>query len=126
MVTWVKNSKGGDMTELQKDQAFKKLKGRIAIFKGEVREIGTTLIGDELFVPLKVGEINLCEDLNIQFNLPETAKSTVAKWKKGETHVLRGRIAQKGDLSDDAVCENSEVVSNEVFDKDTSAEPSGK
>ena len=126
LVDWVKNWKTGKLTDLQRDQALEKLKGRMVVFKGEVREIGTTMIDEKLFVSLKVGKINMMENLNIQFNLPESAKSTVAAWKKGETHVLRGRVEKMGDLEDDAVCEKSEVVPNEVFDKDTSAVPSGK
>ena len=126
LVDWVKNWKSGKLTDLQRDQAFEKLKGRMVVFKGEVREIGTTMLDEKLFVSLKVGKINMLEDLNVQFNLPEAAKSTVAAWKKGEAHVLRGRVEKKGDLEDDAVCEDSEVVSIEVFDKDASSAPSGK
>ncbi len=127
---WIKNNGIDRQLDLQRDrrdsQAFEKLKGRMVIFKGKVREIGITA-DKELYVSLTVGMISMVERMNIQFNLPESAKSIVSAWQKGETHVLRGRVEKMGnDLEDDVVCEDSEVVSIEVFDKDASSAPSGK
>ena len=130
LTRWIAYNGNDRQIDLQRDrrdsQAFEKLKGRMVIFKGKVREVGITA-DKELYVSLTVGMISMVERMNIQFNLPDSAKSTVSAWKKGETHVLRGRVEKMGnDLEDDVVCEDSEVVSIEAFDKDASSAPSGK
>ena len=113
LVDWIKVRK--DQTEIQKKEAFGKLKGKMVAFRGEVREVGKTAFGGKPFVSLKVGKLDMFENINIQFNVKESQASTVAAWNKGETHILRGRIKGNGDLQDDASCDNAEIVSDEEY-----------
>lgn len=113
LIDWIKIRK--DQTEIQKKDAFSKLKGKMVVFRGEVREVGKTAFGGKPFVSLKVGKLDMFENINIQFNFKDSQASTVAAWGKGETHILRGRIKGSGDLQDDASCDNSEIVPDEKF-----------
>ncbi|MBR4652841.1 MAG: zinc ribbon domain-containing protein [Kiritimatiellae bacterium] len=108
LIAWVKD-KGG-RTDLARDEAFAKLKGKTAILRGRVREIGNTALSGELFVSLTVGRISSLENLNIQFNVRESQAEKVKMWNKGEVRTMRGRIMGQGDLSDDAVCDLGEIV----------------
>ena len=113
LVDWIKARK--DQTDIQKKEVFGKLKGKMVAFRGEVREVGKTAFGGKPFVSLKVGKLDMFENINIQFNVKESQASTVAAWNKGETHILRGRINGSGELQDDASCDNAEVVSDEKY-----------
>lgn len=113
LVDWIKTSR--NQTEMKRKESFGKLKGRMVAFRGKVREVGKTAFGDKPFVSLKVGNLDMFENVNIQFNVKESQVSTVAAWDKGETHILRGRIVGSGDLEDDACCDNAEVVSEEKY-----------
>ncbi|MCR5413262.1 MAG: hypothetical protein K6F50_00860 [Kiritimatiellae bacterium] len=114
LVKWVKAF--GKETDMQHEEAFKKLKGKTVVFKGTVRDVGKTMIEETPYVSLKVGKIDMLQDLNIQFNFGKKDIATIGKWNKGETHAIRGRIAEIGDLEDDAKCEAAESVSVEEYD----------
>lgn len=108
LILWIKSQE--KMTELQRKQMFGKLKGRMVIVAGEVREIGKTTFGSKTFVSLTVGKISTFEKANIQFNVPDSLTNTVIGWQKGETHVMRGCIKETGDLADDVVCDKAEIL----------------
>ena len=123
LFAWIKaNDK---MTELQRDVGFKKLKGRMVIVSGEVREIGKTMFSDKPFVSLSVGKIDLIKRINIQFNVSDALASTVVEWQKGERHIMRGCIYKRGDLTDDVVCDKVELLdkSEELYKYLESAKP---
>lgn len=115
LISYIKNKK--DQTELQRSEGFKKLKGKTVVFKGEVRNVGTTMFGGKTYVSLKVGSLNMFENINIQFNVPESLKTTVGSWARGEIRILRGTIKGQGDMEDDAVCENASVVDSAKYDE---------
>ena len=108
LFTWIKAK--DKMTELQRDVGFKKLKGRMVIVSGEVREIGKTMLGDKPFVSLSAGKIDLIKRINIQFNVSDALARTIVEWQKGERHVMRGCISETGDLTDDVVCDKVELL----------------
>jgi len=56
-----------------------------------------------------VGFIRAKTDMT-PFNVPRHLRGTVAMWDIGETHVMRGIISGRGDLKDDAVCSDAEIV----------------
>lgn len=114
LVEWIR-LKGGQ-TDLQRKQTFEQLKGRTVVLKGDVREIGKTLFFDKLFVSLTVGKISRFVKMNVQFNVPDSLTPTVSSWQKGETHVMRGKIASFGDVVDDAKVENAEIVKTENYE----------
>ena len=100
----------GNMTDLMRDDAFAKIKGKTVMLRGKVREIGKTTFSDEIFVSLTVGQLNALENLNVQFNIRESQAEKVKSWNKDEIHTLRGRIKGQGDITDDAVCDIAEIV----------------
>ena len=80
LIDWIKVRK--DQTEIQKKDAFSKLKGKLVVFRGEVREVGKTAFGGKPFVSLKVGKLDMFENINIQFNFKDSQASTVAAWAR--------------------------------------------
>jgi hypothetical protein len=108
LVAWIKNAK--NMTDMARDDAFAKLKGKTVILRGKVREIGKTAFSEQIFVSLTVGQLDVMEKLNVQFNVRESQIEKVKAWNKDEVHTMRGRIASKGDLTDDAKCDIAEIV----------------
>lgn len=108
LVAWVRNKK--NMTDLARNDAFAKMKGKTVILRGKVRQIGKTAFSEEVFVSLTVGQIDALERINVQFNVRESQAAVVKAWNKDEVHTMRGRIKGKGDLSDDAECDIAEVV----------------
>jgi predicted transglutaminase-like cysteine proteinase len=98
------------MTNMARDDAFAKLKGKTVMLRGKVREIGKTAISDEVYVSLTVGQLDMMERINVQFNVRESLVEKVRMWNKDEVHTMRGRIASKGDLEDDAKCDIAEIV----------------
>ncbi len=98
-----------DMTPSEQEEMWKKFEGKKVVFKGTVRTVGTSVAG-KFYVSLTVGRIGWFENLNIQFNVPRHLRGTVAMWDIGETHVMRGIISGRGDLKDDAVCSDAEIV----------------
>ena len=108
LIAWIRNKR--TMTDLMRDDAFAKIKGRTVILRGKVREIGKTAFSDEIFVSLTVGQLNALENLNVQFNIRESQSEKVKTWNKDEIHILRGRIKSQGDITDDAVCDIAEIV----------------
>lgn len=113
LVSWIKVRE--DQTEIQRNDTFSKFKGKMVVFRGEVREVGKTVFGGRLFVSLTVGELNEFENINIQFNFKNSQETMVAAWGKGETHVLRGRINGRGDMFDDVSCDTVEIVQEEKY-----------
>jgi hypothetical protein len=75
------------------------------------------MFGRKTYVSLKVGSLNMFENINIQFNVPESLKTTVGSWARGEIRILRGTIKGQGDMEDDAVCENASVVDSAKYDE---------
>ena len=56
-----------------------------------------------------------CILATIRFNLKKSQNSAVATWKKGETHILRGRIEDAIRIFDGCSCDDAEVVSEEKY-----------
>ena len=114
MIDWIKIR--DKLTDLQNEECFKEIKGKMVIVSGEVREIGKTTIGNHTFVSLKADKKSTFKNVNIQFNVPDSLASAVIKWQKGESHVMRGCVDALGDLVDDVVCEKAEILDeNEEF-----------
>lgn len=108
LIAWIRTKEG--MTDLMRDDAFAKLKGKTVILRGKVREIGKTAFSEEVFVSLTVGRLGALENLNVQFNVRESQTEKIKTWNKDEVHTLRGRIKGQGDLTDDAECDIAEIV----------------
>lgn len=108
LIAWAKGKSG--QTDLVRDEAFDRLKGKTVILKGVVREVGKTMFSEDYYVSLKVGKISAFENLNIQFTMRESQYDKFKTWNKGEVHTLRGRISGQGDLEDDAECDLGEIV----------------
>ena len=113
LISWIKSEGNGN--DLKRDEEFKALKGKYVVFAGKIREIGKAMIGGKPFVSLTVGKKNSLERINIQFNVPKELVKTVSEWQKGEFRVLRGCVAEKGDLEDDAKCDNCEIVPEDKY-----------
>lgn len=114
LVEWLK--KKSDQTDIQNKQAFEKMKGRMIVLKGEVRNIGKTMFREKLYVSLQVHEISRYVHVNVQFNIPDNLTSTVSAWQKGEVYVMRGKLSSTGDVVDDAKADNAEIIKNEDYD----------
>ncbi len=108
LIAWIRNEK--NMTDLARDDAFAKMKGKTVVLSGKVREIGKTFFSDEVFVSLTVGQLDALEDINVQFNVRESQTAAVKTWNKDEVHTMRGRIKGHGDLEDDVECDLAEAV----------------
>lgn len=108
LIAWIRTKEG--MTDLMRDDAFAKLKGKTVMLRGKVREIGKTAFSEEVFVSLTVGRLGALENLNVQFNVRESQTEKIKTWNKNEVHTLRGRIKGQGDLTDDAECDIAEIV----------------
>ena len=108
LVAWIRSKKG--MTEMARNDAFAKLKGKTVMLHGKVRQIGKTAFSDEVYVSLTVGQLDVMERINVQFNVRESLVEKVRAWNKDEIHTMRGRIANQGDLEDDAECDIAEIV----------------
>lgn len=108
LIAWIRTKEG--MTDLMRDDAFAKLKGKTVMLRGKVREIGKTAFSEEVFVSLTVGRLGALENLNVQFNVRESQTEKIKTWNKDEVHTLRGRIKGQGDLTDDAECDIAEIV----------------
>lgn len=115
LVAWIKVK--GDQTELQNKEAFGKMKGRMVVLRGEVKNIGQTMLAGTTYVSLRVGKVGIANNIDIQFNVADALKSTVIAWMKGETHIMRGKLTSTGDLSDDAKCEDGEIISDEKYNE---------
>lgn len=108
LVNWIRAR--GKQTRMIRDKTFAQLKGKTVLLTGRVRQVGKTALGDKVYVSLKVGEMNVFETINIQFNMQESHVEQVEAWSLDEVHTLRGVIKGRGDLEDDAVCDFSRVV----------------
>ena len=115
LIAWLKGKRG--QTDLQNKATFDKMKGKWIIVKGEVKNIGETTFGHKAYVSLRVGKVGMFEYIDIQFNVPDSLKGTIKTWMKGENHVMRGILMGKGDIQDDAVCENSEIIPDEKYNE---------
>ena len=113
-INWIKSKE--KMTELQQEASFKKLVGRMVVFKGEVREVGEKMLGGT-FVSLKVDKLDAFENINVEFIVPNSMKDVVSEWGVGETHVMRGCIEGVGDLEDDLSCKRGEIVQESEYTK---------
>ena len=108
LVAWIRGKNG--MTEMARNDAFAKLKGKTVMLRGKVRQIGKTAFSDEVYVSLTVGQLDMVERINVQFNVRESLVEKVKAWNKDEIHTMRGRITNQGDLEDDAKCDIAEIV----------------
>lgn len=115
LVEWIKGRKG--QTSLQSSEAFAKMKGRTVVLRGEVRNIGQTAFSGKTYVSLCAAKISAFNSADVQFNVPDSLKPTVLTWMKGENRIMRGRLTSRGDLEDDAECDNGEIVSEERFNE---------
>lgn len=115
LVAWIRCR--NNQTDLQRREAFNKMKGRMIALSGEVRNVGATAFGGKTYVSLKIGKLDRFSDLNVQFNVKDACKEAVGKWEKGKWHAMRGRVKGTGDLEDDASCEDGEVVPVERFNE---------
>lgn len=113
LIAWIKIR--NKQTELQRKESFAKLKNKYVVFKGNVRDVGKTAFGGKTYVSLRVDKLSMFENINIQFNVPESLKDTVVAWMKDEVHVMRGKITGSGDLEDDATCSDSSVVDDAKY-----------
>ena len=113
LVSWLKVKDG--QTSLQNKDALAMFKGKYVILKGKVREVGRTMFGEEVYVSLTVGQKDMFERMNVQFNVPGPLEGVVKSWQKGEIRIMRGQVRDDGDLEDDASCINSEPVSEEKY-----------
>lgn len=108
LISWIRNKE--NMTDMARDDAFAKLKGKTVMLRGKVREIGKAAFTDVVYVSLTVGQLGVMEKLNVQFNVRESLVEKVKAWNKDDIHTMRGRITSQGDLSDDAKCDIAEIV----------------
>ncbi len=113
LIAWIKIK--NKQTELQRKESFAKFKNKYVVFKGNVRNVGKTAFGGKTYVSLRVDKLNMFENINIQFNVPDALKDTVAAWMKNEVYVMRGQVTGSGDLEDDAVCSNASVVDDAKY-----------
>lgn len=115
LVAWLKIK--SEQTELQNKEAFGKMKGRMVVLRGEVKNIGQTMFASTTYVSLRVAKVGIVNNVDVQFNVADSLKPTVIAWMKGETHIMRGKLTSTGDLSDDAKCEDGEIISEEKFNE---------
>ena len=108
LIAWIRNKR--NMTDIQRDDAFAKIKGKTVIFSGKVNDVGKTAFSNEPYVSLTVGNLDALERINIQFNVRKSHAEKIFAWNKDEVHTMRGRIKSQGDPQDDAVCDIAEVV----------------
>ena len=93
------------LTDVEYDEAFENLTGKVVLFQGKVDEVGKT------FVRLDVGLLDLFERILIEFRLNDSVFETVKTWHKGEVHTMRGRVRNKScGIIDDAECDLTEIV----------------
>ena len=104
LLVWMQNKEG--QTDMAKDHAFEKVKGKSIMWKGKVRQIGKTFFGDKPYVSL----YDALGNKSVQFNVKESCVEQLLEWKIGEEHTLRGLVSGQGDFEDDASCDNAEIV----------------
>lgn len=108
LVAWIRDKK--NMTDMVKNDAFAKLKGKTVQLTGVVREVRKADFTDEPYVSLTIGKLNAFERINVRFNVRKSEVAKVRAWNKGEVHTLRGRISEQGGIVDDAECDIAVVV----------------
>lgn len=113
LVSWLERK--DSLTDFQNKEEFSKLKGKVVILRGKVRDVGRTMVGDNVYVSFTVGQMNLFERINVQFNVAGPVVETVKTWMKNEERVMRGRIKSTGDLEDDVVCVSGEPITEEQY-----------
>ena len=113
LVAWLKVKR--QQTELQNRETFAKLKGKTIIIRGEVRDVGKTAFSNKTYVSLRVDEVGRFGHIDVQFNIQKNLQSEVITWMKEETHVMRGKITGGGNISDDATCDDGEIVAEERY-----------
>ena len=114
LISWL--GKRNSLNSLQNDEAFSHMKGKTIVVKGKVRDVGRTTFGEHVYVSLTVGQIDMFERMNIQFNVSDMVAETVKSWMKGEERIMRGWIKEEGDLiGDDVICTDGEPVPFEPY-----------
>lgn len=114
LISWLGKKKS--LNSLQNDEAFSRVKGKTIVVKGKVRDVGRTTFGEHVYVSLTVGQIDMFERMNIQFNVSDMVAEKVKSWMKGEERIMRGWIKEEGDLiEDDIVCVDGEPVPLETY-----------
>lgn len=97
----------GSMTEVARDSAFAKLKGKVVILQGTVRDIESKK--NCALVTLEVGKINMLEQMTVEFQLRESESEQAMKWNKKEVHALRGVVSDTGFIVD-VKCKLGDVI----------------
>ena len=115
LIAWLKGKR--DQTDIQNNETFAKMKGRMVVLRGEVKNIGQTMFSSKTYVSLHVAKVGMFDYIDVQFNVPDSLKPTVTAWMKGETHIMRGKLISRGDLVDAAKCDDGEIVSEEKFNE---------
>ena len=115
LIAWLKGKSG--QTDIQNKETFAKMKGRIVVLRGEVKNIGQTMFSSKTYVSLRVAKVGMYNHIDVQFNVPDSLKPTVTAWMKGEVHIMRGKLGSQGDIEDDAKCDNGEIVATEKYDE---------
>ena len=118
VLAWLK--KDDKLTDLQKDEQFKQFKGKNIIIRGVVEETGkaTLSFSDEIYVALKVGDVNWLEEIHIQFTVAERAETDAKSLRKGQQVVMRGHITSNKGIETafvKLVCDKSEIVSDTKY-----------
>lgn len=113
VLEWLK--KDDKLTDLQKDEQLAQYKGKSIIIRGEVEETGkvTFSFSDEIYVALKVGNVNWLEEIHIQFNVTKSAENDAKALRKGQPVIMRGRIESNKGIETafvKLVCDKSEIV----------------
>lgn len=108
LVAWIRNRK--TMTEIARDDAFAKLKGKTVLLRGKVCEVESAPVSKEMLISIAVGQLNQFERMIVRFKLRKSHTEQAKTWNKDEVHTLRGRVEDQGFLSYDAECDIAEIV----------------
>ena len=108
LVAWIRNRK--TMTEIARDDAFAKLKGKTVLLRGKVCEVESAPVSKEMLISIAVGQLNQFERMIVRFKLRKSQTEQAKTWNKDEVHTLRGRVEDQGFLSYDAECDIAEIV----------------
>ncbi len=120
VLAWLKQD--DKLTDLQKEEQLEPFKGKNIVIKGVVEETGkeTLSFTDRIYVALKVGDVNWLEEINIRFSVLKSAENDAKALRKGQTAVMRGRVAGNNGIETafvKLVCDMSEVVPLEKYNE---------
>ncbi len=90
LLDWEARSHLRETTKVKMEEEFQKLKGEYVVISGKVMDV--KVHNGKTFVSLENGRYPYHSYHGIAFYIPDSLKPTVAKWSKGEVHVMRGRV----------------------------------